>query len=181
MNKTIYMGTTRISMLAAAGAVLLAGCCPCPVYRARPVVMVPPPMPQEAAPAPAVESRHETLGADALFAFGRSDINSLTGRGRSQLDRLIAELRDARSIHSVSLVGYTDHIGDRARNDDLSLGRADAVRDYLVAHGVDGGVITTEGRGDADPVATCPKLTGQRLRDCLAPNRRVEVNIEVVR
>ncbi|OOG59530.1 OmpA family protein [Rhodanobacter sp. C03] len=178
MNKTIHM-----SMIASAGAaVLLAGCCPCPVYRARPMVMMPAPMQREMpAPAPAVENRHETLGADALFAFGKSDINSLTRRGRGQLDRLVAELHESRSIHAVNLVGYTDRIGDRAQNDDLSLRRADAVRDYLVEHGVDGGVITTEGRGDADPVAACPNITGQRLRDCLAPNRRVEVNITAVR
>jgi OmpA-OmpF porin, OOP family len=178
MNKTIHM-----SMIAAAGAaVLLAGCCPCPVYRTRPMVVMPAPMPQqEQEKAPRVERRHETLGADALFAFGRSDINSLTGRGRSQLDRLVAELREARSIHSVDLTGYTDRIGDRAQDDDLSLRRADAVRDYLVGHGVDGGLIATEGRGDADPVAACPRLTGQQLRDCLMPNRRVEVNIQVVR
>ena len=178
MNKTIHM-----SMIASAGAaVLLAGCCPCPVYRTRPMVMMPAPMQREApAPAPAVENMHETLGADALFAFGRSDINSLTGRGRSQLDRLVAELHEARSIHTVDLVGYTDRIGNRAQNDDLSLRRANAVRDYLVGHGVDAGVITTEGRGDADPVVACPNLTGQQLRDCLAPNRRVEVNIQVLR
>ena len=179
MNKTVYM-----SMIASAGAaVLLAGCCPCPVYRTRPVVVmqVPPMQREMPAPAPMVENRHETLGADALFAFGRSDINSLTGRGRSQLDRLVAELHEARSIHSVGLVGYTDRIGDRAQNDDLSLRRANAVRDYLVGHGVDAGLITTEGRGDDDPVVACPGLTGQRLRDCLAPNRRVEVNIQVLR
>jgi outer membrane protein OmpA-like peptidoglycan-associated protein len=177
MNKTIYM-----SMIVSAGVVvLLAGCCPYPVYRTRPVVVMQAPPMQQEMPAPMVENRHETLGADALFAFGRFDINSLTGRGRSQLDRLVAELHEARSIHTVDLVGYTDRIGNRAQNDDLSLRRANAVRDYLVGHGVDAGVITTEGRGDADPVVACPNLTGQQLRDCLAPNRRVEVNIQVLR
>ena len=172
MNKTI-----RMSVITAAGtAVLLLAGCQCPGTVVRPIVMQPPP-----APPREVESVHETLSADALFAFGRSDIHSLTNRGRNQLDQLVAQLRGIRRIHSVSLVGYTDRIGDRAYNDDLSLKRANTVRDYLISHGVDGNQITTEGRGESDPVVNCPQLTGQRLHDCLAPNRRVQVDIAAVR
>jgi OmpA-OmpF porin, OOP family len=170
----------RLSVAVATGAavLLLAGCqCP-PGREVRPLMLAPAPAPMP--PAPMVEHRHETLSADALFAFGRSDIDSLTPRGHEQLARLVDELHDSR-IHAVSLVGYTDRIGNRAANDDLSLRRANAVRDYLVAHGVDAGLISTEGHGDADPVANCPGLTGAQLRDCLAPNRRVEVNIDVIR
>lgn len=175
MNKTIRMGAITVAGMA---VLLLAGC-QCPGMVARPMVVMPAPPPAPAPPM--VESRHERLSADALFAFGRSDIDSLTNRGRSQLDRLVDELRDTGRIRSVSLVGYTDRIGNRADNNDLSLKRANAVRDYLVGHGVDGSLISTEGRGDADPVAVCRQLSGERLRDCLAPNRRVEVNIEAVR
>jgi outer membrane protein OmpA-like peptidoglycan-associated protein len=172
MNKTI-----RMSVITAAGtAVLLLAGCQCPGTVVRPIVMQPPP-----APPREVESVHETLSADALFAFGRSDIRSLTDRGRNQLDQLVAQLRGIRRIHSVSLVGYTDRIGDRAYNDDLSLKRANAVRDYLISHGLDGNLITTEGRGESNPVVNCPQLTGQRLHDCLAPNRRVQVDIAAVR
>ncbi|MFZ0872879.1 MAG: OmpA family protein [Rhodanobacter sp.] len=172
MNKTIRMSV----ITAAAIAVLLLAGCQCPGTVVRPVVMAPPP-----APPRVVENTHETLSADALFAFGRSDIRSLTDRGRNQLDQLVTQLRDVRKIHSVSLVGYTDRIGDKAHNDDLSLKRANAVRDYLVSHGVDGNLISTEGRGESSPVVNCPQLTGQRLHDCLAPNRRVQVDIAAVR
>ena len=175
MNKTIRMG----AIMAAGTATLLLAGCQCPGMVARPMMVMPAPPP--APVPPMVESRHERLSADALFAFGRSDIDSLTNRGRNQLDRLVEELRDTGRIRSVSLVGYTDRIGSRAGNDDLSLKRANAVRDYLVSHGVDASLISTEGRGDADPVALCRQLAGERLRDCLAPNRRVEVNIEAVR
>jgi len=159
MNKT-----TGMSMIAVAGAVvlLLAGC-------------------QAAKTKPVIENTHETLSADALFAFDKSDINSLTDKARSQLDELVAKLRGATKINSVGLIGYTDRIGSKAYNDDLSLKRANAVRDYLVSHGVASNLITTEGRGQSDPVAACPQLAGQKLRDCLAPNRRVEVNIAVIR
>ena len=173
MNKTI-----RMSMITAAGtAVLSMAGCQCPGTVVRPEVMPPPPAP----PAMRMESMHETLSADALFAFDKSDIHSLTDRGRNQLDQLVAQLRGIRRIHSVDLVGYTDRIGDRAYNDNLSLKRANAVRDYLVGHGVDGSRITSEGRGESAPVVNCPNLSGQRLRDCLAPNRRVQVDIEAVR
>ena len=173
MNKPI-----RMSMITAAGtAVLLLAGCQCPGTVVRPEVMPPPPVPPETR----MESMHETLSADALFAFDKSDIRSLTDRGRNQLDQLVEQLRGIRRIHSVDLIGYTDHIGSRAYNDDLSLKRANAVRDYLISHGVDGSRITSEGRGESDPVVNCPNLSGQRLRDCLAPNRRVQVDIEAVR
>lgn len=122
-----------------------------------------------------------TLSADAVFAFGKSDIASVGDQGRNQLDRLVRRLHRIRDVRAVHLVGYTDRIGGDAYNDALSRRRADAVREYLVAHGVPPEVITTDGRGAADPLVTCPDLSGSRLHACLAPNRRVVVSIVAMR
>ncbi|MGH8157138.1 MAG: OmpA family protein [Rhodanobacter sp.] len=121
------------------------------------------------------------LSADAVFAFGKADIASVSDEGRDQLDRLVKRLHRVRDVRAVHLVGYTDRIGGDAYNESLSRRRAETVRDYLVAHGVPAEVITTEGRGAADPLATCPDLSGSRLRACLTPNRRVAVSIVAMR
>ena len=135
----------------------------------------------EPAPAPEMETSRMNLSADAVFAFGKSDIASVSDEGRDQLDRLVKRLHRIRDIRAVHLIGYTDRIGSDRYNDTLSRRRAEAVRSYLVAHGVSDEIITTEGRGAADPLVTCPDMSGNRLRTCLAPNRRVAVSIVAMR
>jgi peptidoglycan-associated lipoprotein len=71
----------------------------------------------------------------------------------------------------VSLEGYTDSIGSDAYNQGLSERRAAAVKDYLVAHGVDAARIQTSGHGKSDPVASNSTPEGR------FKNRRVEVLI----
>lgn len=172
----------RHGVLATAGtaALLLAACCGPRGWVVQPSA---PAHPWQTAPAPAPtpETSRMNLSADAVFAFGKSDIASVSDEGRDQLDRLVRRLRRIRDIRAVRLVGYTDRIGGESYNDALSRRRADAVRDYLVAHGVPAEEITTEGRGAAEPLVTCPDLSGTRLHTCLAPNRRVAVSIVAMR
>src|SRR6266516_1067100 len=47
--------------------------------------------------------------------------------------------------------GHTDSVGSEAYNQRLSERRANAVRDYLVAHGIDASRITTRGYGKTKP------------------------------
>lgn len=172
----------RHCMLAAAGtsALLLAACCGPRGWVMQPSAPAQP-WQAEPAPPPAPETSRMNLSADAVFAFGKSDIASVSDEGHHQLDRLVRRLQRIRDVRAVHLVGYTDRIGGDAYNDALSRRRAEAVRDYLVAHGVSPEVITTEGRGAADPLVTCPDLSGSRLHACLAPNRRVAVSIVAMR
>jgi len=71
----------------------------------------------------------------------------------------------------VSLVGYTDSKGSDEYNLKLSERRAEAVKDYLVKHGVEASRIQTSGKGKADPVASNDTEKGR------FQNRRVEVLI----
>lgn len=161
-----------ILIAVASTALILAGC----QTQTKKTVVAPPPPPP-----PVVENAHISLSADALFAFGKSSIDSLTDQGHEQLDQLVAKLHNAKQVQSVELLGYTDRIGSEESNLRLSQKRAEAVRDYLVAHGVDQSVIKAEGRGEADQVADCADVKGKKkLIDCLAPNRRVEVNLSVI-
>lgn len=68
----------------------------------------------------------------------------------------------------VAINGYTDNKGKKASNIKLSEKRAKAVKEWLVAHGVDAKRMTTKGFGPANPVA--PNTTEEgRLK-----NRRIE-------
>jgi outer membrane protein OmpA-like peptidoglycan-associated protein len=69
----------------------------------------------------------------------------------------------------VSIEGHTDSIGSQSYNLDLSERRATAVRDFLMAQGVEAGRINTVGYGKAYPVASNDTEAGRQQ------NRRVEV------
>jgi outer membrane protein OmpA-like peptidoglycan-associated protein len=157
-----------VCLLGVVVALTLTGC------QQEAVQPTPLPAPEPQA-APAIPAQ-QNFSADALFAFGKAHLKSADS---ADLDTLADKLKAASQIDSVHVVGYTDRIGREQANLELSAQRAEAVRDYLVARGVPAGVIQTEGRGDADPVAQCPNLKGGKLIACLAPNRRVVIETTV--
>ena len=71
----------------------------------------------------------------------------------------------------IKVSGHTDNNGAREHNVDLSGRRAEAVKKYLVDHGVDESRIETEGLGPDKPVDTNDTKTGR------ANNRRIEFEI----
>ena len=71
----------------------------------------------------------------------------------------------------VEVAGHTDSVGDADYNESLSARRAETVRDYLVAQGVDADRMTTRGYGESQPVADNTTADGK------AANRRVVLRI----
>ncbi|MFQ5643527.1 MAG: OmpA family protein [Thiogranum sp.] len=115
------------------------------------------------------------LQADTLFGF---DSDAISDNGAALLDDLVGNLTAAILLEQkIEITGYTDRIGDDAYNLALSKRRAESVRSYLVAKGVVPAYIETKGLGSANPVVECPGMRGQALIDCLAPNRRTEVEV----
>ncbi|HLA75180.1 MAG TPA: OmpA family protein [Gammaproteobacteria bacterium] len=142
----------------------------------------PAPAPEPAAgPAPAAVPK-TTFQAETLFDFDKA---TLKADGKAQLDDLVTKLKDHPEVEVVMAEGYTDRIGSEAYNMKLSQRRVDAVKKYMVSKGVDANRIQAVAKGEADPVVSCDDVKGKENRrntaliKCLAPNRRVEVQVEV--
>ena len=72
---------------------------------------------------------------------------------------------------NILVVGHTDSTGTAAHNMDLSIRRSGAVKAFLVQQGVDGSRLTTQGKGETEPIASNSTPAGR------AQNRRVEIVI----
>lgn len=72
---------------------------------------------------------------------------------------------------SVRVIGHTDNTGSNAYNKDLSIRRANAVRDILLSTGVRTNRVRAIGRGETQPIASNATASGR------AANRRVEIVI----
>ncbi|GAB5098779.1 OmpA family protein [Caballeronia sp. HLA56] len=68
----------------------------------------------------------------------------------------------------LQIAGYSDNTGGAALNLQLSKKRAEAVRSYLVQHGIPSDSLTAQGFGDANPVADNSTAAGRMA------NRRIE-------
>lgn len=92
-----------------------------------------------------------------------------------KLDEVAEALVKYPDANNIVISGYTDRLGSEAYNQALSQKRADAVKGYMVNRGVMANRMTAVGKGESNPVATCTDRNMTKLRECLEPNRRVEV------
>lgn len=129
-------------------------------------------------PAPVItEPEKVSFSADALFDFDKA---VLKPQGKMALDDFADKLRNI-NYDLIVAIGYTDRIGTEEYNKQLSIRRAEAVKNYLVnVKGISPDRIFTDGKGEANPV-TGDRCIGDRrtqaLIDCLAPDRRVEIEV----
>lgn len=101
------------------------------------------------------------------FDSGQATIRSSSRRVLEGVIETLKEFTDVR----VEIVGHTDDQGSREINTKLSASRAEAVKNYLVERGIDGGRITTKGVGPETPIADNKTKAGR------AKNRRIEFKI----
>jgi OOP family OmpA-OmpF porin len=96
----------------------------------------------------------------------------LSGETRSILDRIAKGIAGDRAIRQVMVTGYTDDRGDAGYNKTLSERRASSVANYLTGKGLKGITITSQGMGEAKPIADNTTSAGR------AKNRRVELDLK---
>ncbi len=107
------------------------------------------------------------LKSDILFDTGKSTL-----KNAKNLNDMAAILKKYPE-NVLTIKGYTDSTGTKMINNPLSLQRADAVKNQLVAAGVPADTISTQGMGAENPVGDNKTAEGR------AQNRRVEIEITV--
>jgi outer membrane protein OmpA-like peptidoglycan-associated protein len=100
----------------------------------------------------------------------RFDFDSATIRpeGRELLSRIAGVLLASRSF-GLTVYGHTDYIGTAQYNLGLSEQRAQAVKDYMAAAGIDPNIIMVKGFGKSSPIVAGKDEASR------AKNRRVEI------
>ena len=135
-----------------------------------PPVVVPPPAPvvvPPPPPPPAPVSEKVSFAADAFFDFDKA---VLKPEGKAKLADLTSKIKDM-NLEVIIAVGHTDSVGTDVYNQKLSIRRAEAVKAYLVAQGIETNRVYTEGKGEKQPVADNKSAAGR------AKNRRVEIEV----
>jgi len=131
------------------------------------------PLPQypAAAPQPEPAATSEVITLDdqgqVLFAF---DSAELTQGAQQRLQGLLPKLNDP-SVASVKVIGFTDSVGSDSYNQRLSERRASGVAEYLISLGLAPNKVTSQGRGESEPVADNDTDEGR------SRNRRVELHL----
>jgi outer membrane protein OmpA-like peptidoglycan-associated protein len=106
-----------------------------------------------------------TLSGSVLFASNKAD---LLPSAQNRLNQ-VAEALAGSHERTVTVEGHTDSLGSDASNKDLSMRRADTVRNFLVARGLSPDRTKSEGLGKDRPIADNLSAEGR------ANNRRVEI------
>jgi len=116
----------------------------------------------------------KALRLEIVFGF---DDATLGADARAELQReglpKIVEIREVRYV----VQGHADRLGSPEHNQRLSERRAEAVRDYLVERGVAPQYIEVVALGASLPQTSCEQEDRPGLIACLAPDRRVTVEI----
>lgn len=110
-----------------------------------------------------------TLSGAVLFTSGQS---ALLPGAMAKLNEVADALLKNNRESNIVVEGHTDSQGRVQDNQELSLARAQSVRDYLVSRGIAADRITAQGLGSTRPVATNKTAEGR------ADNRRVEIIVQ---
>ncbi|MCT8165909.1 MULTISPECIES: OmpA family protein [unclassified Pseudomonas] len=120
---------------------------------------------------PAPEPKAEVITLDdqgqVMFAFNSAE---LTPASEQRLQSLLPRLQDL-GVTRIRVVGHTDSVGSDSYNQALSERRASSVAQYLISQGLAPDKITSQGRGESEPIADNDTEQGR------AHNRRVDLHL----
>ncbi len=108
---------------------------------------------------------------DVVINFS-TNVDKLSPSSRAQIKKVAAILKsDEYKGKRVNVNGYTDSVGKPAANQRLSYRRARHVVRALVAEGVPAGMLSAQGYGEENPIATNSTPEGRAM------NRRVTFSV----
>jgi len=112
-------------------------------------------------------SGEQFLFENVFFDFDKAELKPESISSLSRLKRFLEENAQV----NIVIEGHTDNIGEHDYNQDLSMRRAESVREYLVENGISKDRLAVKGWGDKKPILP---NTNQANR---AKNRRIEIVI----
>ncbi len=115
-------------------------------------------------PASVIESAGEYTTRSIFFDIDSADLRPESTPELERIRAMVAEYGKPLVIE-----GHTDSTGSDDHNMELSQRRAEAVKAYLVAHGVDAGLLQAVGKGETEPIADNGTDDGRQA------NRRVKI------
>ena len=104
---------------------------------------------------------------NVFFDTGKSSLRSDSNKALNDL----AEVMKLKPALVIEIAGHTDNIGSAPSNLELSLNRANSVKNFLVKKGINAVRVSAKGYGDTQPRATNDTEEGRQK------NRRTEVQI----
>jgi len=110
-----------------------------------------------------------TLSGSVLFASNKF---ALLPAAQAKLSQVAEALLKGDPDATYVVEGHTDSQGKAGANQELSVNRANSVREYLVSHGIASDRITSSGHGPDRPIAD------NRTAENRANNRRVEIVVK---
>lgn len=108
-----------------------------------------------------------TFKSDVLFDSGSATLKPGASQEINRVSQVLTQYPETR----IMVAGHTDSDGSEAFNQELSVRRAEAVRNALIAQGVSAARVTTAGFGESQPIADNATAAGKQL------NRRVVITI----
>lgn len=129
--------------------------------------------------APLPANSQLSLPTNTLFGFNKSKLNDLPESVRNTLRSFAQQLKaNLSTLESITISGHTDRLGNDEQNLKLSTARAEAIKEFFVLQGIDADKIKTEGKGSSVSLVECKDTVRTTLIDCLAPNRRVDIEFK---
>ncbi len=94
----------------------------------------------------------------------------LTAESKRQIPEILRAI-EARKSKDIVIVGHTDRVGSRAKNQILGLERAVSIKNILVSHGIDPSGIEAVSHGEDNPLIETEDNAAEPR------NRRVEITV----
>lgn len=113
-----------------------------------------------------------TLSGAVLFKSNETQLMEIAQQKLAQVADVLKQYGDE---YTITVNGHTDSRGSDVHNQQLSQGRADSVRKFLVSRGVEPSVVRAVGQGEAQPMGDNNSAEGR------ANNRRVEIIVDRAR